>query len=50
MKGTGRAAFVAILLLTLGALNIIYGFAAIGNALHGLVSYGADDRGVIRAY
>ena len=32
MKGTGRAAFVAILLLIAGTLNIIYGFGAIGNA------------------
>ena len=32
MKGAGRAVFVAILLLIIGTLNIIYGFAAIGNA------------------
>ena len=32
MKGTGRALFVAILLLMAGTLNIIYGFGAIGNA------------------
>ena len=32
MKGTGRAVFVAILLLMAGTLNIIYGFGAIGNA------------------
>ncbi len=32
MKGAGRAVFVAILLLIVGTLNIIYGFAAIGNA------------------
>ena len=32
MKGTGRAVFVAILLLIAGTLNIIYGFGAIGNA------------------
>ena len=32
MKGLGRAIFVAILLLIAGVLNIIYGFAAIGNA------------------
>ena len=32
MRGTGRAAFVAILLLIAGTLNIIYGFGAIGNA------------------
>ena len=32
MRGTGRAVFVAILLLIAGALNIIYGFGAIGNA------------------
>ena len=32
MKGVGRALFVAILLIIAGALNIIYGFGAIGNA------------------
>ena len=32
MKGAGRAVFVAILLLIIGTLNIVYGFAAIGNA------------------
>jgi hypothetical protein len=32
MRGTGRALFVAILLLIAGTLNIIYGFGAIGNA------------------
>ncbi len=32
MKGTGRAAFVAVLLLVAGTLNIIYGIAAVGNA------------------
>jgi hypothetical protein len=32
MRGAGRAAFVAILLLIAGTLNIIYGFGAIGNA------------------
>jgi hypothetical protein len=32
MKGLGRAAFVAILLLIAGTLNIIYGIAAVGNA------------------
>src|SRR5947209_16072585 len=32
MRGTGRAAFVAILLMIAGFLNIIYGFGAIGNA------------------
>ena len=32
MRGTGRAVFVAILLLIAGTLNIIYGFGAIGNA------------------
>ncbi len=32
MKGVGRAAFVAILLLIAGILNVIYGIAAIGNA------------------
>ena len=32
MKGVGRALFVAILLMIAGTLNIIYGFAAIGNA------------------
>jgi len=32
MRGQGRAAFVAILLLIAGALNLIYGIAAIGDA------------------
>jgi hypothetical protein len=32
MKGTGRAAFVAVLLLIAGTLNIIYGIGAVGNA------------------
>jgi hypothetical protein len=32
MRGTGRAVFVAILLLIAGTLNMIYGFGAIGNA------------------
>ncbi len=32
MRGMGRAAFVAILLLIAGTLNIIYGIAAISNA------------------
>ena len=32
MRGLGRAAFVAILLLIAGVLNVIYGFAAIGDA------------------
>jgi len=32
MKGVGRAAFVAILLLIAGVLNVIYGIAAVGNA------------------
>jgi hypothetical protein len=32
MRGTGRALFVAILLLIAGTLNTIYGFGAIGNA------------------
>jgi hypothetical protein len=32
MKGVGRAAFVAILLLLAGTLNIVYGIAAVGNA------------------
>jgi hypothetical protein len=32
MRGTGRAVFVAILLLIAGTLNIIYGIAAVGNA------------------
>ena len=32
MKGTGRALFVAILLLIGGTLNTIYAFGAIGNA------------------
>ena len=31
-RGTGRAMFAAILLLIAGALNIIYGIAAIGDA------------------
>jgi len=32
MRGHGRALFVAILLLIAGALNIIYGIAAIGDS------------------
>jgi hypothetical protein len=32
MRGVGRAAFVAILLLIAGSLNIIYGIAAISDA------------------
>ena len=32
MRGTGRAAFVAILLLIAGTLNIIYGIGAVSNA------------------
>jgi hypothetical protein len=32
MRGAGRAAFVAILLLIAGTLNIIYGIAAVGDA------------------
>jgi hypothetical protein len=32
MRGTGRTIFVAILLFIAGALNVIYGFGAIGNA------------------
>jgi len=32
MRGTGRALFVAILLMIAGVLNIIYGIAAVGNA------------------
>jgi hypothetical protein len=28
MRGVGRAAFVAILLLIAGALNVVYGIAA----------------------
>jgi len=32
MKGTGRAIFVAILLLIAGTLNIIYGIGAASNA------------------
>jgi hypothetical protein len=32
MRGLGRAAFVAILLLIAGTLNVIYGIAAVGNA------------------
>jgi hypothetical protein len=32
MRGSARAAFVAALLLIVGALNIIYGIASIGDA------------------
>jgi hypothetical protein len=32
LKGTGRAVFVAVLLLIAGTLNIIYGIAGVGNA------------------
>ena len=32
MKGTGRAVFVAVLLLIAGTLNIIYGIGAASNA------------------
>lgn len=32
MRGVGRAAFVAILLLIAGALNVIYGIGAISDA------------------
>jgi len=32
MRGAGRVAFAAILLLMVGTLNIIYGFGAIDNA------------------
>jgi hypothetical protein len=32
MRGTGRAVFVAVLLLIAGTLNIIYGIGAVGNA------------------
>ena len=32
MKGTGRAVFVAVLLLFAGTLNIIYGIGAVSNA------------------
>ena len=32
MRGTGRAAFVATLLLIAGTLNIIYGIGALSNA------------------
>lgn len=32
MRGTGRVAFVAILLMIAGVLNVIYGIAAVGNA------------------
>jgi hypothetical protein len=32
MRGTGRAIFVAILLLIAGILNIVYGIGAIANA------------------
>lgn len=32
MRGTGRAAFVAALLLIVGTLNVIYGIASVGDA------------------
>ena len=32
MRGTGRAMFVAILLLIAGTLNVIYGIGAVSNA------------------
>jgi len=32
MRGTGRAAFAAILLLTAGTLDIVYGIGALDNA------------------
>lgn len=32
MRGSGRALFVAILLMIAGTLNVIYGIAAVGNA------------------
>jgi len=32
MRGTGRAAFTAFLLLFVGTLNIFYGIGALGNA------------------
>ena len=32
MRGTGRAAFAATLLLILGTLNVIYGIGALGDA------------------
>ena len=32
MRGSGRAMFVAILLLIAGTLNVIYGIAAVSNA------------------
>jgi len=32
MRGAGRAAFVAVLLMIAGTLNVIYGIAAIGEA------------------
>jgi hypothetical protein len=32
MKGLGRAAFVSVLLLIAGVLDVIYGIAAVGNA------------------
>jgi hypothetical protein len=32
MRGTGRAIFIASLLLFVGVLNIIYGIGALGNA------------------
>jgi hypothetical protein len=32
MRGTGRAAFAATLLLIVGTINVIYGIGALGNA------------------
>ena len=32
MRGTGRAAFAATLLLIVGVLNVIYGFGALDSA------------------
>lgn len=32
MRGTGRTAFAAVMLLLLGVLNLIYGIAALDNA------------------
>ena len=32
MRGTGRAAFAATLLLIVGTINIVYGIGALGNA------------------
>jgi hypothetical protein len=32
MRGTGRALFVAILLMVAGVLDVVYGIAAVGNS------------------